>query len=354
MMADTSFTLTRLLSWLDADPRRAGARYVQFQKELTTYLERRGAHTVAETLAEEALDRVDKRLATSLLNEHHNSNEILDAQRLCRSLCDEGVQNSPGTSRRIWNLLPDADRALVTTVARAETFERRQRSLLSRALNEILRRRDFYRPEDFDLTVIRKTGSPLHEKIEAEIAHGPSLLSQNDIERFNRRLLDAWYPKIIKTNLPDTPDEEKLSRCKHFARVVLIEYLNNPVRKFESTSSEHDERGEVKPAIQATANNPVVEAEEAEEQRRRLDCQQECKRLKLSPRDRVVLDKYFTGIEIRSSDDEPLEPNRIRDVRKAMADELGVAPETIRTIAHRSREVIQKCIERCMKRQGKK
>jgi hypothetical protein len=339
MNADTSFTLTRLLVWLDRDPLRAGRMYVQFQEELIAYLKRLGAaDSVAEELADETLDRVDKRLATSLLNEHHNSTEIHDVLNLCRVLHDRGAEVVPSPSRRIWQFLSPMGRALVTTVALAETFEHKQRSTLSHSLNEVLRRRDLYTIEDFAPTLSRTglAGGPLLDKIEADLARGLARLSQDEVERFNRRLLEAAYPQMVKTNLGDTLAEEKLPRCKYFSRLVRLERAGAPaVREAEPTVSLHEPEAE-------------------DEQRRRLACLKECKRRKLSPRDRVVLEKYFTGIRILSPEQEPLSIDELTKVRRRLAEEWGVAPATIRTIANRSKEIVFRCIERCLKGRGKK
>lgn len=339
MNADTSFTLTRLLAWLDRDPVRASRTYVRFQEELIGYLKRHGAaDSVVEELADETLDRVDKHLATSLLNEHHNSTEIHDVINLCRALHDRGAEDVPSPGRRIWQLLSPAGRDIVTTVARAGTFERRQRSNLSRFLNEVLRRRDLYTVEDFAPALSRPgpAGGPLLDKIEADLARGSARLSQDEVERFNRRLLEATYPRMVKTNLGDTPDEEKLPRCKHFSRIVRLERATPP------------DVGEA----EATVSPPEPGAEE--ERRRRLACLEECKRRKLSPRDQVVLEKYFTGIQILSPEDEPLSGDELTEVRRRLADEWGVAPATIRTIANRSKEIVLRCVERCLKGRGKK
>lgn len=338
MSADTSFTLTKLLAWLDRDPVEAGNKYVQFEIELTAYLERRGASTVAKGLAEEALDRVDKRLATSLLNEHYNSTEISDVVSLCRVLHEQGAKNSPTPSGRIWQILSPSHQALVSAIARTGAFERKQRSSISQALNEILRRRDFYSAEDFNLAVsgVEDKKNPLLEKIKADLACGLAQLSQSEVEKFNRRLLEASYPEMIKTNLGDVLEEEKLARCKHFALLVLVEWRKKLTRE-----------GDLPPALPSGEEN-------TDRQRQILACLEECKRLKLSPRDQVVLEKYFTGIQIRSAEDEPLSAAEINKVRKSLAEELGVAPGTIRTIVYRSKEIVLKCVERCMKRHEKK
>ena len=348
-----SFSLNRLLDWLDSDSVKGDERYLQFHKELVAYLEPRGAHTVAEDLADEALNRVDERLASSLLNEHYNSTEIKDVPDLCRILTGEGARNSPGLSKRIWSLLSPADQSLVATIARGGTFDRSQRKRLSEALNDILRRRDFYRAEDFNPSVFRRdaTINFLTERIEADIARGLTQLAESEIERFNRRLLDAAYPQIIKINLADTPDAKKLARCKNYAGKVLLEYLKQP-HVFKPSIKEPDESE----TNAANAENPldtIVEKEDEDKNRQRLACLRECKSVKLSPRDQAVLDLYYTGIIIRSPEDEPLSDPEIRLVRKRLAEKFGVTPETIRTIAHRRKEMVLQCINRCMKRQEK-
>ncbi len=73
MSADTSFSFTGLLAWLDEDTDEAGRKYVQFQKEMIDYAEQHGGRTVAGESTDEAFDRIDKKLSTALLNEHHNS-----------------------------------------------------------------------------------------------------------------------------------------------------------------------------------------------------------------------------------------------------------------------------------------
>jgi hypothetical protein len=231
--------LDRLLAWLDGDRLEAGRKYVQFQQELIAYLEDRGAYTAADRLADKALDRVDQRLGTSLLNEHFNSTEINDVPCLCRILHDEGAKDSPGPGRRIWELLSPADQSLVTIIAKAGKFDRHRRSRLCQALNEMLRRRDFYRGEDFNQIGVRLEieKNSVFENVEADLGRGLTQLSQNEIELFNRRLLEAAFPTVIKRNLADTPDEEKLRRCKRYARIVLLEYFKEP-RSFDSSNEE--------------------------------------------------------------------------------------------------------------------
>jgi hypothetical protein len=351
-----SFSLNRLLAWLDGDAVKGDERYLQFHKELVAYLQSQ-ARTVAEDLADEALNRVDERLTTSLLNEHFNSTEISDVPGLCRILKESGAPDSTGLSQRIWSFLAPADQSLVTGIALAGTFKRPQRTRLSQALNDILRRRDFYRAEDFDPPVFRRDVKIdfLIEKIEADIARGLAQLAASEIETFNRRLLDAAYPQMININLADTPDAKKLARCKNYAGKVLLEYLREP-HFFKPSIKEPDEASTKDTNAETAFTNPLdslIEKEAEDKKQRKLACQRECKGLKLSPRDRAVLDLYYTGIIIRSPEDEPLSDSEIKIVRKRLAEKFGVSPETIRTIVHRRKEKVLQCINRCMMRQEK-
>ncbi len=354
MNTEKSHSFDRLLAWLDADSQEAGRKYVRFQEQLIEYLKNHGAKTVAEELTDEAFNRIGEKLASPLLSEHFNSREISDISNLCRHICDDGANKQLCPGNRIWKLLPNAAQSLAANLSRIEIIEPYQRVGFSQALNELLRRRDFYQAEDFNalLSQANSVENLTIEKIKFDIKRGIPNLSQIETEQFNRRLFEAAFPAIIKKNLADTPDEEKPARCKRYARVVLLEYLKEP-RQFESSAEHLDNLIEETKNQSGTRKNPmaaIIEKENADEKRKKLDCQNKCK-TKLSPRDSVILDMYFTGIVIQSPDDEPLSDEIIKIFRKRLAERFDVAAETIRTIAHRSREFVRGCIDRCMKRQ---
>lgn len=351
MNTEKSHSFERLLAWLDADSDKAGRKYVQFQKLLTEYLENHGAETVAEELADKAFNRIGEKLETALLSEHFNSREIGDISNLCRTIRDEATRIMACPGNRIWELLSSADQSLTADLSQTEKIETNQRIRFSQAVNEILRRRDFYRIKDFDAVLSQSNSSQnlTIEKIKFDLNRGLAALSQSEIEQFNRRLLEAAFPAVIKKNLADTPDDEKLARCKRYARVVLLEYLKEP-RFLELPDEKPDKfSGEIENA----KNNPIapiIDEEDEKEKRKKLDCQNECK-VKLSPRDSIILDLYFTGMVIESPEVEPLSDEMIKIGRKRLAEKFGVAAETIRTVAHRSRDLLRGCIDRCLKRQ---
>lgn len=355
MNDNLSFSLDRLLAWLDDDSHEAGRKYVIFHKELIGYLERHGAYTVAEEMTDEVFNRVDKQLASALLSEHFNSTEIADVTNLCRNIRDNGAKDALCPGGKIWKLLSFDEQMLVAELAETEKFKRSQRSFLSQALNKILSHRNFYSPEDFNLPTIQaEANKNIHiQKIEADITRGLPKLSQKEIEQFNRRLLEAAYPQIIKTNLADTPDTEKLARCKRYARNVLLEYQKKPAIFIVPTKN-NDESNLEESNPNAVLYNPFgsTPEEDEEEKQRKLACQKECKN-KLSPRDSEILELYFTGKIILSSAVEPLSDDKIRGIIKTLGAKYELSPNTIRTIVYRCKTVMLNCIEKCLKWQKK-
>ena len=359
MSADTALSFTGLLAWLDTDADEAGRKYVQFQKDMIAYAEQHGGGTVAEESTDEAFDRISKKLSSALLNEHFNSAEIRDVPGLCSQIYDEGTKNQPNPSRRIWELLSDAARPLVTAITETGKYDSNQRTLLSRALNETLRRSDFYNAEDFNpakFPVTNNDNSLVEriEKIEIDLARGLSQLRQSEIERFNRRLLESAYPSKISPNLADTPDKDKLARCKHYVRLVLHERIKKKQAQISLTQPSQDTEKELQIA-DVNGKNPLeslIKKEETKMQQLKSQCLEECRETNLSPLNRVILNKYFSGVQ--TSVDKTLVKNqKIKDIRKDLAEELGVPAATIRTWAHRSREIISNCTEKCMKRHEK-
>lgn len=131
MNDNSSFSFDRLLAWLDGDRDTAGRKYVQFQQQLVEYVARHGGHTVAEEITDKAFNRIDKRLAVFLLNEHYNSSEIAEVPNLCCLLLGERTKNLPSPGRRIRELLSPAAQSLVTKIARDGTIKRIERTRVS-------------------------------------------------------------------------------------------------------------------------------------------------------------------------------------------------------------------------------
>jgi hypothetical protein len=359
MSPEKSFSLDRLLVWLDGDPDEAGRKYVRFQNEMISYAEQHGLGTVAEESTDEAFDRIDKKLSNALLNEHFNSAEIRDVSGLCSQIYDEAAKNQPSPSRRIWQILSEAARSLVVAITEAGKYEKNQRASLSQALNETLQRRDFYDAEDFNSSKFPATSSDNSlveriEKIKIDLARGLSHLLQNEIERFNRRLLEAAYPSKITPNLVDTPDKDKLARCKHYVRLIALERIKKLQAQVSSDNPSDDTKKKLQIADE-TGKDPLkllIEEEEAKKREQRSKCVEKCSQEKLSPLHRVIFIEYFSGVQM-IEDDVLAENQKIKDIRKKLIEKYGVPDATIRTWVHRGRKIISNCIEKCMKQHEK-
>ncbi|HEX8266324.1 MAG TPA: hypothetical protein VF596_13040 [Pyrinomonadaceae bacterium] len=359
MSADTSFSFTGMLAWLDEDSDKAAGKYVQFQNEMIAYARQNGGENVADDAVDKAFDRIGEKLTTALLSEHHNSRDIRDISGLCKQIYDEGTKNQSSPSRRIWQLLPSAARLVVTAVAKTGECSGSLRVSLSQALNEMLRRGDFYNAKDFNLSYFpamssRNSPDEIIEKIENDLSRGLSGLRQTEIEQFNRRLLEAAFPSKITRNLFDTPDNEKLARCKRYVRLVLSERIKKLQAEVPFGYSSDDREIELQIA-DTEGKDPLellIGKEEARREELRLKCAEKCSREALSPLHSVIFIKYFGGVEV-NEDETTGENKKIKDIRRNLSEELGVPYATIRIWMHRARKILHDCIEKCMKRQEK-
>ncbi|MHC4503834.1 MAG: DUF6785 family protein [Planctomycetota bacterium] len=123
---------------------------------------------------------------------------ILDLPGLCSKLEGDGARDTPGPSRRIWQLLPERTRAVVREAARTPpadeagklaVVEELVRELV-KDLNGILRRRDFHRHNDF-------AGLALPEEATELLSRERRDLSGEDVRRLNRHLIDSAYPREV-------------------------------------------------------------------------------------------------------------------------------------------------------------
>jgi nitrate/nitrite transporter NarK len=136
--------------------------------------------------------------------------DLLDPPRLCFELArpDGGRPESAGTatpsastglSARILASLPDDVRRAAHELAEdyagsVETLHEPGRQLaphLTAGLNELIRRRDFYRAEDFRHVLLPREAKRL-------LARPREELSDLQVQRLNRLLLEAAYPESIR------------------------------------------------------------------------------------------------------------------------------------------------------------
>jgi len=150
---------------------------------------------------------------------------------------------------------------------------------------------------------------------------------------------DSWFPeddtdetinRVIR-RLEDGAEEiQNLEAyCFGVARLVFLERLRAPDRR------------RADPAVLVPMAAPVSDASDPDETRRdRLECFRGCmKTLPANTRELVMA--YFQ------------DEQRVRiDHRKRLAKELGISPEALRRRVKLARDKIEKCVNKCLKRNG--
>lgn len=116
--------------------------------------------------------------------------DVLDWPGLFSWLSDEGGNDALNPSHRIIELLPDSIYEMVIRDPRAENLNPIGKADFVSALNDIVRDRDFYRSRYFRRIALTNEAEMLSNRAAFD-------LSQNEVERLNRLLLEASYPKEI-------------------------------------------------------------------------------------------------------------------------------------------------------------
>ncbi len=118
--------------------------------------------------------------------------DVVDPGALCRKLQAAGRAPNPSPAKRIFDLMPAADRALVATIAESNKCGDEQRQALATALNHVIARDELYDAAAFgDLTLVSEA---------KELDSRRQLLSNDQRARYHRLLLEAAFPsEILKT-----------------------------------------------------------------------------------------------------------------------------------------------------------
>ena len=325
----------------------AAMEYVRIYEKLIEYCSRHFPGWVkADRLADETVVRV---AAEKLFSWRLSEAEMRNIPALCSSLIEEGEKALPSPGRRIFELLPQAAREVVASIAQTKSFTKKQRLHLVRALNNILKRRDFYQANDFEKVDVGN-------EVKAFLERGETNLSDKKVERLNRLLLEASYPQLIEKNHVDKKDKDRLTYFKRVARIIYLEYINKrkEVPLTDEESSTVKEPQDKQPAdtpvnvdIPVTVHipNPQEEREEEEEKIRRrdeLECMRECEQ-RLTPEERELIVAYVKDEN---------KGQRKKDWRKKLAQKLSISPVTLRVRVHRIRKKLQKCRANCLKKKA--
>jgi hypothetical protein len=121
--------------------------------------------------------------------------DISNARRLQSRLLAEGRANTPGPVRRIWQALPEDGRRKIEEIGQGKLVT--GGFSLTETLNTVIGRRDLYDPQDF-------AGIALTPELKELLGRPAGQLSERDVRRMNRLLLQAAFPQeLVPTRRDD-------------------------------------------------------------------------------------------------------------------------------------------------------
>lgn len=140
-------------------------------------------------LAAGDLDRARRRLLGGLEKDTPSGfvEEEIHWRDFCARLSEEGPAGTPGPSQRVRELLTPEARSTIRHIAQMFDFDQSHKKRILSGLNQILRRRDFYREEDFGDLVLPENANRL-------LARERSTLLPEEVEWMNRLILETAYP----------------------------------------------------------------------------------------------------------------------------------------------------------------
>jgi WD40 repeat protein/energy-coupling factor transporter ATP-binding protein EcfA2 len=118
--------------------------------------------------------------------------EAIDWQSLCSRLSAEAREESHNPGGRVLEILPVEKRDVILKVARGRTVEEGKSDFVQ-TFNEVLKKRNFYKARDFERIQIKGDAKVL-------LSRGQNNLSDLEIEKLNRLILEAAYPQEIAKN----------------------------------------------------------------------------------------------------------------------------------------------------------
>lgn len=176
--------------------------------------------------------------------------DIVDWQAFFLALNTEPREREASLASRIWELLPPAVRQTVEDAAAGAGLNHGRRAEAVKALNKILQRRDFYQkeclsriavpteveellsldPKDLSDAQVRRLNRLLLDAFFAAVSTKGRILrraiSDTEVQRLNRLLLVACYPDEIAETLSDDPETSRTSDGKTEKGPLLLRVNN--------------------------------------------------------------------------------------------------------------------------------
>ena len=158
-------------------------------------------------------DNPARREQIELFNVLLHACDVADWPALCRELCQRGTTGNACPARRVWELLPSSARAMVRAAAQGESLDDVRTQRILSALNDVLRRRDFFRREDFQQVA-------LPPDVEKLLKRDREALSEMEARDLNGRLLELAYPGQVKRTLHVELDPSNTGMAKVIVQCI--------------------------------------------------------------------------------------------------------------------------------------
>jgi WD40 repeat protein len=123
-----------------------------------------------------------------------NEADIVDWSGFCKKLRRHNGGGLPGVARKISQLLPENVKTVVNAAGPSSSLEETYKHDCVTALNEMLKRRDFFSAAEIQQIDIDNEIRSLLDR---------SDLSDPEVQKLNRLLLEATYPQEIRKKEPD-------------------------------------------------------------------------------------------------------------------------------------------------------
>lgn len=159
-------------------------------------------------LEEREKEAIRKFVGSSLLN----MNDIVDWKSLCDSLCSQAEQSASSLKRRIWDHIPGEIQGIIHGIARSFSENQGVKALVIKALNEILKKKDFYSPaemEDVDLTSECREIHLYNRELD-RLRTDMSVHNTEKLDAFKQRLSTlgvSWEAIAILTSIEEMRDK---------------------------------------------------------------------------------------------------------------------------------------------------
>jgi len=117
--------------------------------------------------------------------------DVRDWSGFCTTVKEAGAQDALSPGKRLWEGLPTEARQIVAKIAQYPEVEEEDREIVTKALNQVLARLDFYKEEYFPNTEVP-------EKVVAGLGRLSEPLTEKCARGLNRHLLGICFQEEVK------------------------------------------------------------------------------------------------------------------------------------------------------------